>query len=145
MSDETADDRWTVRGVPKAYRDRAVEAAGRRKLPIGAYVCQALDREIRAEREPLEVISPRSAADKSSDSADKMSDAMACVMVAERAIAAAIALAGAADVPTTFRRRANRLLRESLPPRVTKRTPPLLTDDAARPMGNGAHGEAAHD
>ena len=34
----------------------------------------------------------------------------------ERAVASAVALAAAPEVPAGFRRRANRLLRESLPP-----------------------------
>ncbi len=59
-----------------------------------------------AEREPFGLaLSP----------SDKMSDAEARLAIVERAVASAVALAGAPGVPTGFRRRANKLLRESLP------------------------------
>lgn len=107
MADE--DDRWTVRGVTKAVRDAAADAAQRRKVTVGAWLTGAIDREVRAEREPLDLL-PRPAADNSSDMADTR------LAMIERAVASAVALASAPEVPTGFRRRANRLLRESLPP-----------------------------
>jgi hypothetical protein len=65
MADEIASDaaevRWTVRGVPKRYRDAAAEAADRAKLPIGAWLCRAIDQAVQAERVPLEVTAPAGA------------------------------------------------------------------------------------
>ena len=112
MADE--DDRWTVRGVTKAVRDAAADAAQRRKVTVGAFLSEAVVFAVRAEREPLDLL-PRPAADNSADMAD------ARLAMIERAVASAVALANAPEVPTGFRRRANRLLRESLPaalPRV---------------------------
>lgn len=109
MSDDLADDRWTVRGVSKGVRDAAAEAARRRKISVGAWLALAVDLAITAEREPMDLILPR-AADKSSDT----SDVAARVSMVERVVASAVALAGAPDVPMGLRRRANRLLRESL-------------------------------
>lgn len=59
MADNSADDRWTVRGVPKGYREAAAKAADRRKITVGAFLCAAVDREMRAEREPIDLIPPR--------------------------------------------------------------------------------------
>lgn len=109
MADD--DDRWTVRGVTKAVRDAAGEAAQRRKVTVGAWLSRAIDREINAEREPLDLTLPRTPADKTAD----MADTHTRLALIERAVASAVALAGAPEVPTGFRRRANRLLRESLP------------------------------
>jgi hypothetical protein len=59
MADEIASDaaevRWTVRGVPKRYRDTASEAAERADLSIGAWLCRAIEQAVQAERAPLEV------------------------------------------------------------------------------------------
>jgi hypothetical protein len=106
MADDLADDRWTVRGVPKGMREAASEAAARGKVTVGAWLCRAIDREVAAEREPFGLVLPP---------ADKSSDAEARLAMVERAVASAVALASAPGVPTGFRRRANKLLRESLP------------------------------
>jgi hypothetical protein len=91
VADDLSDDRYTVRGVPKAFREKAAKAAGRRKIPVGAWLCQAIDREVEAERQPLDLIRPGSVADKSSDPSDIASDAVARLALVERAIAAAVA------------------------------------------------------
>jgi hypothetical protein len=109
MADD--DDRWTVRGVPKAMREAVVDAARRRRVQVGEWACEAFDRHIRAEREPLDM----AVADKSADRSDVLSDADARLALIERAVASAVALASAPGVPAGFRRRANRLLREGLP------------------------------
>jgi hypothetical protein len=57
----------------------------------------------------------------------------------ERAVTAAVALAGAFGVPVTFRRRANRLLREALP------RPVLSARVANRPRLPSAAGDEAAD
>jgi hypothetical protein len=57
----------------------------------------------------------------------------------ERAVTAAVALAGAPNVPVTFRRRANRLLREALP------RPVLSARVANRPRLPSAAGDEAAD
>ena len=112
--------------MPKAYRDKAAEAATRRKVTLGAYVCRALDLAVLAERAPAERIRSASEADPMADmsamSAVVLSEAASRVAVIERAVAAATALAAAPGIPAGFRRRANRLLRESLPP-ATPRVP----------------------
>jgi hypothetical protein len=125
MADD-ADDRWTVRGVPKAVRDAAASAADRAKITVGMYLCRAVSREIEAERQPMpmEVLPPRGA-DIMADNLSDMSD----IDVIERAVATAVALAGAPEVPVMFRRRANRALREMLPkPEARVRGPRLLLD-----------------
>jgi hypothetical protein len=125
MADD--DDRWTVRGVTKAVRDAAADAAQRRKVTVGAWLTGAIDREVRAEREPLDAL-VRPAADNSSDMAD------ARLAVVERAVPSAVALANAPEVPTGFRRRANRLLRESLPNAL----PRVVAGDRRLMIGGGA-------
>ena len=140
MADE--DDRWTVRGVTKAVRDAAADAAQRRKVTVGAWLTGAIDREVRAEREPLDLAAkradvpegvsrtllPRPAAENSSDMAD------AKLAMVERAVASAVALANAPEVPIGFRRRANRLLRESLPDAL----PRLAGGDRRLMIGGGS-------
>jgi hypothetical protein len=65
MADEIASDaaevRWTVRGVPKRYRDVAAEAAVRADLSVGAWLCRAIEQAVQAERAPLEVTAPAAA------------------------------------------------------------------------------------
>ena len=114
MADDLADERWTVRGVPKAYRDRATEAATRRKVTLGVYVCRALDLALQAEREPVDLIGAWCGADDAADVSAALSDASARVAMIERAVSAAVALAAQPEVPPGLRRKANRLLRESL-------------------------------
>ena len=114
MADDTADDRWTVRGIPKHVREAIAAAAQRRKVSVGEWACEAFDRHIQAEREPVAQAIARPA-DRPADMADVPSDADAQLALIERAVNAAVALAGAAAVPVAFRRRANRLLRDSLP------------------------------
>jgi hypothetical protein len=106
-----SDDRWTVRGVPAALRGAAAEAAQRRKVTVGAWLCQAIDREVAAERAPLElkVAGPVAAMSAELSAADVR------LALIERAVASAVSLAAAPGVPSGFRWRANRLLRESLP------------------------------
>jgi hypothetical protein len=111
VADESADDRWTIRGVPKAVRDAAADAAQRRKVTVGVWLCEAVDHAIKAEREPLDLL----VADKPADRSDALSDTGARLTVLERTIAAAVTLANARKIPLAFRKEANRLLRESLP------------------------------
>ena len=137
MADDQTDDRWTVRGVPKAYREKAAEAAQRRKISVGAHLCRALDLADQAERQPLDLILPHHpVADKTADIADGLSDTAARLALTERAIAAAVALASAKGVPRDFRREANARLRDSLPAaRVGDVEQPKLL---AAPVANGA-------
>jgi hypothetical protein len=137
MADED-ETRWTVRGVPKAYRERAAEAASRRKVTLGTYVCQALDLMLRTEREPLAALLPL--ADKT---ADMTEDARLARI--ERIVASVVALASTRGVPAETRKQANRLLREALPQPATDVMPAgrpssegravrtMLADGAARP------------
>jgi hypothetical protein len=113
MAGDSDDDRWTVRGVPEGYRIKAAEAAARGNLKVGAWLCAAIDLASRAEREPMILMPPQPVSDAPADTADAAADARLALL--ERAVAASIALANAPGVPTGFRRRANRLLRETLP------------------------------
>jgi hypothetical protein len=60
MADEIASDaaevRWTVRGVPKRYRDAASEAAARADLSVGAWLCRAIEQAVQAERAPIDAL-----------------------------------------------------------------------------------------
>jgi hypothetical protein len=62
MADEIASDaaevRWTVRGVPKRYRDAASEAAARADLSVGAWLCRAIEQAVQAERAPIDALPP---------------------------------------------------------------------------------------
>lgn len=125
MADDIADtekdeDRWTIRGVPTAYRVKATEAARRSRTKVGPWLCQAVDAALNAEREPMDLSGPPVESARSAESAD--------IILARTvsAIAAAVQLAGAPEVPTAFRRRANRLLRESLPSGPAKAPKPKL-------------------
>jgi hypothetical protein len=111
MADDQADDRWTVRGVPKAVREAAAAAADRRKITVGAFLCAAMDRELQAERAPIDLLPPRPA-DNLSDTANGTADVG--LGIVERAVAAAVQLASTEGVPIGFRRRANRLLKDAL-------------------------------
>jgi hypothetical protein len=127
---EKDDDRWTVRGVPEGIREAANAAMKRVGLTQGAYIAQAIDRNIQAEREPFEVSAP-GRADKLSAVADIAADVSDTQLArVERVIAAAVALASTEAVPPTLRRHANRLLKASLPPpppvkRLAKTAEPL--------------------
>lgn len=119
MSDGNADDKWSVRGVPKSYRDAISQAAARQKIQVGAWICRAVDLAIQAEREPV-VLMP--AGYVSDDAAD------ARLTLLERAVAASVKLAETPGVPTMFRRRVNRLLREALPAPRGKSHPVVMLD-----------------
>lgn len=124
---DTETDRWTVRGVPKRTRDAAIEAARRNQSSLGDWVCAAIDRALQAEREPLDLQAPGDAGP------DPLAAANTVLGMTERAVAAAVALANAPEVPQAFRRRANRLLRESLPGVAVRKPAPRLLpapDDA---------------
>lgn len=114
MADD--DDRWTIRGVAKEVQEQAKAAAGRLKVSIGAYVTSAIDSAISGEREPITVtMEGRTYGDVLAEAVSGMARRERAMDDIERTIAAAVALAGAADVPVAFRRRANRVLRERLP------------------------------
>lgn len=106
MSDGNADDKWSVRGVPKSYRDAISQAAARQKIQVGAWICCAVDLAIQAEREPV-ILMPVGYV------SDDVADARMTLL--ERAVAASVRLAEAPGVPVGFRRRANGLLRQALP------------------------------
>jgi hypothetical protein len=118
-------ERWTVRGVPRGYQEQATEAATRRDMKVGAWVCAAIDLALQAEREPVILMPPQGPADATADTADAAADTRLALL--ERAVAAAVTLASTPGVPTRFRQRANRLLREALPvPVATARRRPML-------------------
>ena len=105
MADNVADDRWSVRGVPKQVREAVAAAAERAGVSTGIWVCSAIDRALMAEREPMRITPPGRSVDIPSD---MMSDADPLAVI-ELVVNAAVTLAGAADIPVGLRRRANRL------------------------------------
>jgi hypothetical protein len=138
MADETGD-RWTVRGISKAYRDKAAAGAARGKLSVGEWLCKVIDQAVQAEREPFDVIGP---SDMPSAMALIPADTGAELVRIERVVAAAVALAGADAVPAGMRRTVNRLLRESLPKPAPQEQPPQLRR-ARRPRLAGGTDAAA--
>ena len=56
ISSDAADNRWTIRGVPPAYRDKVTSRADRLALSVGEVVCQALDAQERADAQPIEIV-----------------------------------------------------------------------------------------
>jgi hypothetical protein len=114
---------WSLKAVPTQTRQTVIRAAQRENLTVG----QWLERRV---REWTEAGSPVAVSEPQPTGHD--------LALIERAVTAAVALAGAPNVPVTFRRRANRLLREALPrpipgPRVADRPrlPPAAGDEAA--------------
>jgi hypothetical protein len=114
---------WSLKAVPTQTRQAVIRAAQRENLTVG----QWLERRV---REWTEAGSPVAVSEPQSTGHD--------LALIERAVTAAVALAGAPNVPVTFRRRANRLLREALPrpipgPRVADRPrlPSAAGDEAA--------------
>jgi hypothetical protein len=53
IASDAADQRWTVRGVTKGYREAATAAADRAGMSVGAWLCQVIDEAVQAEREPI--------------------------------------------------------------------------------------------
>ncbi len=110
--EERQNDRWTVRGVPKAYTERAVAAAQRRKIPLGAYVCEALDLADRHERRlNVEVMLPAPPAPSDRFDLAAFADR---VVVLDRMIDAASKLAAQPNIPDVFRKRATRALNRAM-------------------------------
>jgi hypothetical protein len=117
---------WTLKAVPTQTRQAVVRAAQRENLTVG----QWLERRV---REWTEAGSPVAVIAQARESSTPQSDSLA---ITERAIAAAVALAGAKGVPRDFRREANARLRDSLPAaRVGDLEQPKLL---AAPVANGA-------
>jgi hypothetical protein len=117
---DAAENRWTVRGVGMSYRKAAADGAERMGVSVGVWLCQAIDRAIQAEREPIDVIPPAAAARKPRAKADPEK----LLAMTERAIAAAAQLAEAEKVPPDLRDQLETLLRRSLP--SVKRRQPVL-------------------
>ena len=64
---DAADARWTIRGVPKRYRELAVQAADRQDIPVGKWLCDAIERALATEREPMDILPPDPASDIMAD------------------------------------------------------------------------------
>jgi adenine/guanine phosphoribosyltransferase-like PRPP-binding protein len=102
---------WQIKQFPRRLRQELTEQAHTERVSVG----ELLTRLVIAAREGGWQFDPsRPSPDGSTNGVE------AGLALAERAIAAAVALASAPNVPVTFRRRANRLLRESLPSRSRK-------------------------
>lgn len=116
MADESSDDRWTVRGVPKAYRERAVASAQRHKISLGLHVCAALDLADQAERtiERNGVLLPADKVSAASANGHDLAAFADRVVVLERLIEAAAKLAAEPAIPDLFRKRAQRVLNKAI-------------------------------
>jgi hypothetical protein len=107
---------WTLKSIPTETRQAVIRAAQRENLTVG----QWLERRV---REWTDAGSPVDITPHRQQSAPDW------LAIIERTIAAAVALAGAQDVPPVLRQRANRLLREGLPAarvRARREKPGLL-------------------
>lgn len=138
---------WQIKNFPDGLRKAIVDRAGVEKITVGelltriTVVVMEADWQVDGTVNPSDTRQPRQISGTVNPSATR-STAVDLATV-ERAVAAAVALAGAPDVPITFRRRANRLLRESLPaPRVGSSKQPLRigTNGAGVETAEGAHG-----
>ena len=67
ISADTADNRWTIRGVPPSYRDKVTKRADRLEMTVGEIVCQALDAQEQSDAQPIEIIKADAPAQPSSD------------------------------------------------------------------------------
>jgi hypothetical protein len=110
-SSDAAENRWTVRGVSQGYRKAAADAAERTGIPVGTWLCHAIDRAIQAKREPIDIRPPKAEPRKPRDRPDP--DKL--LAMTERAIAAAAQLAEAEKVPPELRQQFEALLSRSLP------------------------------
>jgi hypothetical protein len=111
---------WQIRQFPRRLRLELTEQARQERVSVG----ELLTRLVVAARdagwqfdlaaEPLPAV-----------------DTMTRLALVERAVAAAVSLAGAPDVPKAFRSRANRLLRDSLPGGPRQPPPTAAADPLA--------------
>jgi hypothetical protein len=118
---------WQVKNFPDGVRRAIVERAAAEKITVGELLTRIMVAVMEADWQVGEASTPSATRSTGHDLA-----------LIERAVTAAVALAGAPNVPVTFRRRANRLLREALPrpipgTRVANRPrlPPAARDEAA--------------
>jgi hypothetical protein len=118
---------WQVKNFPDGVRRAIVERAAAEKITVGELLTRIMVAVMEADWQVCEASTPSATRSTGHDLA-----------LIERAVTAAVALAGAPNVPVTFRRRANRLLREALPlpipgPRVANRPrlPPAAGEEAA--------------
>jgi hypothetical protein len=95
---------WQIKQFPRRLRLELTEQARQERVSVGELLTRL-------------VVSARDAGWQFDASAEPLpaADAMARLALVERAVATAVSLASAPDVPRAFRSRANRLLRESLP------------------------------
>jgi hypothetical protein len=127
MADEIASDaaevRWTVRGVPKRYRDAASAAAARADLSVGAWLCRAIEQAVQAERAPIDALPaappPRLPAAGVGELAELMRAAQA------------MAEATGVPIPKAAARHAVALMTGEL--RAARGLPPLAPRRSARP------------
>jgi hypothetical protein len=130
---------WQVKNYPDKLRKAIVERAALEKITVGELLTRITVAVMEAGWQVDGAVNP-------SDTRSTVDD----LAVIERAVTAAVALAGAPEVPVAFRRRANRLLRESLPPRESrgKSGKPQLRISLSGMATNGADAErekeAAH-
>jgi hypothetical protein len=117
---DAAENRWAVCGGGLSYRKAPADAAEWAGSSVGARLCQAIDRAIQAEREPIDVIPPATEPRKPRAAPDPEK----LLAITERAIAAAARLAEAEKVPPDLRDQLETLLRKSLP--SVKRRQPVL-------------------
>jgi hypothetical protein len=131
MADEIASDaaevRWTVRGVPKRYRDAAAEAAARADLSVGAWLCRAIEQAVQAERTPIDVLPAAGAAAPSPRPAAAGVGELAELMRAAQAMAEATGV----SIPKATARHAVALMTGEL--RAARGLPALAPRRSTRP------------
>jgi hypothetical protein len=131
MADEIASDaaevRWTVRGVPKRYRDAAAEAAARADLSVGAWLCRAIEQAVQAERAPIDVLPAAGAAAPAPRPAAARVGELAELMRAAQAMAEVTGV----SIPKATARHAVALMTGEL--RAARGLPPLAPRRGTRP------------
>jgi hypothetical protein len=113
---------WQIRQFPRRLRLELTEQARQEHVSVGELLTRL-------------VVAARDAGWQFDPAAESLpvADTLTRLALVERAVAAAVSLAGAPDVPKAFRSRANRLLRDSLP--GGPRPPPAA---AANPLAIAA-------
>lgn len=99
---------WQIKNFPDGLRRAIVERAAVEKVTVGELLTRIMVAVMEADWQVGGAVNPSATRPTENNSGNNLP-------TLERAIAAAVCLAGAPEVPVAFRRRANRLLRESLP------------------------------
>lgn len=102
---------WQIKNFPDGLRRAIVTRADEEKVTVGELLTRIIVAVMAADWQVGQAGQAGQAAVNPSDTRSTEAD----LARIERAIGAAVSLAAAPEVPAAFRRRVNRLLRESLP------------------------------